>query len=207
MDWLKWHDQYNDPNSSLTRRLQTVQRRIAEALDRFPLGPIRVLSICAGDGRDLLGVLATHPRAADAVGRLVEWDEHLSERARAAAPPSIEILRADAGISDAYAGAAPADLLLSCGVFGNVSDDDIRATIAGWRFLCAPDATVIWTRSGSPPDDARERVRQWVISAGFEELAFDGPPESFGVGVARMTGEPGAFRRGVRLFQFLNRVG
>jgi hypothetical protein len=207
MDWLEWHRQYDDPNSSLTRRLQIVQGRIAEALDRCPPGPIRVLSICAGDGRDLLGVLASHPRAADVVGRLVEWDENLAERARAAAPPGIEILRGDAGISDAYADATPADLLLSCGVFGNISDEDIRATIAGWRSLCAPNATVIWTRGVFSFGDLRDQIRQWATAAGFEELSFDGPPESFGVGVARMTDEPEPFQRGVRLFHFLNRTG
>ena len=38
------------------------------------------------------------------------------------APPSVEIVCADAGGSNAYEGAVPANLLLCCGVFGNVSD-------------------------------------------------------------------------------------
>ena len=45
-----------------------------------------------------------------------------------------EVVIGDAGISDAYEGACPAHLVLSCGVFGNVSPQDIRSTIASWRW-------------------------------------------------------------------------
>lgn len=205
MDWHRWHTSYDDPNSDMSRRLGVVQRRIRELLDTRPPGLIRILAMCAGEGRDVFGALESHPRAADVVGRLVEVDEQLAERAARRAPPGLEVVRADAGISDAYAGASPADLVLSCGVFGSVSDEDIRATIAAWRFLCTPGATTIWTRGRDVSDDSRPRVRRWVVEAGFEEVAFDGEPEIFGVGVARMVVAPEAFRRGVRLFQFGSR--
>ena len=64
-DWRAWHEEYDDPDSRLTRRLLVVQRYLSEALDRMPPGPIRAISVCAGEGRDLLGVLAVHPRAGD----------------------------------------------------------------------------------------------------------------------------------------------
>ena len=51
--------------------------------------------------------------------------------------------RADAGTSDAYAGAVPADLVLACGVLGNVTPDDVAATIAFLPRLCAPGAESI----------------------------------------------------------------
>src|SRR6266496_3901843 len=73
-DWHAWHDQYDDPGSNLSQRLAVVQRRIQHALVSRPLGPLRVVSICAGQARDLLGVLATHPRARDVTARLVELD-------------------------------------------------------------------------------------------------------------------------------------
>jgi hypothetical protein len=202
MDWIEWHDNYSDPDSSLSQRLTVVRRRIAEALDRSPAGPIRVVSMCAGDGRDLLSVLQSHPRAGDASGRLVELNPQLAERARAAAPATIEVVCADAGNSDAYEGAVPAGLLLSCGVFGNITDEDIQNTINSWPMLCAPGATVIWTR-GAFELDLRPQVRQWVRAAGFEELSFDGVNEKYGVGVAKMVraGEP--YRRGVYFFRFV----
>ena len=66
----------------LARRLATVQGMIGAALDSAPPGPISLISLCAGDGRDVLGVLPGHPRCADVRGRLVELDPELAERAR-----------------------------------------------------------------------------------------------------------------------------
>lgn len=60
-NWIQWHTKYEDLSSSLSRRLAVVRKRIAEALDQLPQGNIRAVSMCAGDGRDLLGVLADHP--------------------------------------------------------------------------------------------------------------------------------------------------
>ena len=202
MDWIQWHEHYKDPDSALSRRLVAVQKRIAEALDRFPAGLIRVASMCAGDGRDLLGVLQSHPREGDVSGRLVELNPQLAERARAAAPSTIEVVCTDAGNSDAYEGIVPVNLLLCCGVFGNITENDIQHTINSWPMLCAPEATVIWTRGSFEPD-LRLQIREWVKLAGFEELAFDGMNDTYGVGVAKMVraGEP--YRRGVHFFRFV----
>ncbi|GAC1435025.1 MAG: hypothetical protein NVSMB6_31930 [Burkholderiaceae bacterium] len=159
--------------------------------------------MCAGDGRDLLGVLPQHPRASDVGGRLVELDPMLAERARTVAPRAIEIACRDAGHSEAYDGVVPANLLLCCGLFVIVSDEDILNTIHAWPMLCAPNARVIWTRGAfSTGPDLRETVRSWVTLVGFEEIAFDGPPESYGVGVAKMVRAPEPYRPGVRLFTF-----
>jgi len=203
MDWIQWHMGYENPDSHLPKRLKVVRERIAEALDRFPAGPIRVASMCAGDGRDLLGVLENHPRAQDVSGRLVELDPQLAERARESAPPGIEILCGDAGNSDSYEGAVPVDLLLCCGVLGNITEQDIRNTIENWPMLCAPGATVIWTR-GAFEIDIRNQIREWVKNAGFEELSFDGASETYGVGVARMTQAGKPYQRGVYFFSFIS---
>jgi hypothetical protein len=40
----------------------------------------------------------------------------------------------------------PADVLLLCGIFGNVSDGDIRRTVQAVPALCRAGATVIWAR-------------------------------------------------------------
>lgn len=202
MDWMKWHENYDDPDSALSRRLAAVRKRIAEALDQSPAGVIRVVSMCAGDGRDLLGVLQRHPRAGDVSGRLVELDPRLAERARAMAPSTLEIVCGDAGNSDAYEGAVPVNVLLCCGVFGNISDADIQKTIASWPMLCVPGATILWTRGAFEPD-RREEVRRWVRLAGFEELSFDGANEKYGVGVAQMIRASEPYQRGVQFFHFV----
>jgi len=202
MDWIQWHERYEDPNWHLAQRLSIVRKGIANAFDQSPAGPIRVASMCAGDGRDLLGVLEHHPRAQDVSGRLVELDPQLADRARASAPSSIDVLCSDAGNSDAYEGIAPVNLLLFCGVFGNITETDILNTIKYWPMLCAPEATVIWTR-GAFDVDIRDQIREWVKDAGFDELAFDGPPQSYGVGVARMTRTGKPYQKGVRFFSFI----
>src|SRR5437867_2671389 len=87
VDWRTWHDEYDDPRSRMARRLHVVQTQIRAALDHSPSGPLRVISLCAGQGRDLLGVLADHPRRDDVRARLVELDARntalAEERSRA----------------------------------------------------------------------------------------------------------------------------
>jgi hypothetical protein len=158
--------------------------------------------MCAGDGRDILSVLKGHPRAGDVSGRLVEWDQRLVERARASAPAMIEVVCGDAGNSDAYEGAVPVNLLLCCGVFGNITEADIQNTINSWSMLCAPEATVIWTR-GAFETDLRPQIREWVKTAGFIELSFDGENEKYGVGVAKMVRASEPCRKRVYIFRFV----
>ena len=52
-DWYAWHDHYDEPG--LARRLAAVQQRISVALDQARPGPLRAISVCAGQGRDLIG--------------------------------------------------------------------------------------------------------------------------------------------------------
>lgn len=202
MDWTQWHTSYENPDSHLAQRLTVVRQRIAQVFDQLPKGPIRVASMCAGDGRDLLSVLQNHPRAKDVSGRLVELNPQMADRAREAAPSSIEVLCADAGNSNAYEGVAPVNLLLCCGVFGNITEADIQNTIENWSMLCAPKARVIWTRGSFEPD-IRNQIREWVKMADFEELSFDGVETRYGVGVAEMVRTGKSYQRGVRFFEFV----
>ncbi|HEX2484510.1 MAG TPA: alpha/beta hydrolase, partial [Myxococcota bacterium] len=134
-DWSDWHRAYDRPGSFLALRLAVVQMRIREWLASAPPGPLRAVSLCAGEARDLLGALGGHERARDVRARLVELDGRNAAAARSAAARSslaaVEVVEADAGVTDAWKGAVPADLVLACGVFGNVSDADIEATVAG----------------------------------------------------------------------------
>jgi len=206
-DWRQWHEQYDDHDSSLSKRLQVVQQLIGFTLEEARAGPMRAVSICAGQGRDLLGVLATHPRRDDVSGRLVELNPDLAAAARTAASVAglggIEVVEGDAGLIDAYAGAVPADLVLCCGVFGNISESDIHATVSGLPMLCAPGATIIWTRGRRPPD-LTPTIRGWFAEAGFSELDFVAPDDDqYGVGRNWWPGEAGELVTGRRLFTFL----
>jgi hypothetical protein len=205
VDWRAWHDDYADPDSALGRRLAVVQAQVRVALDRMAPGSVRAISVCAGQGHDLIGVLAGHPRRADVKARLVELDEHNTQLARYAVEEAdlrgVEVVVADASMTDVYEGAVPADLVLLCGVFGNISAEDIAHTVSQLPRLCAPEATVIWTRHRQPPD-LTSYIRETFARAGFGELAFeDSPP--FGVGVNRLLAAPRPFVGGIQLFEFV----
>jgi hypothetical protein len=203
--WSQWHSAYDDPSSSLRARLAVVRLRLRDAVAGCPPGPVRLLSLCAGQAHDVAD-LAGHPRAVDVTGRLVEADPDNARRAagavHAAGLAGLDVATGDASTTDAWAGAVPADVVLACGIFGNVSDDDVRTTVATLPQLCARGATVVWTRHRRRPD-LTPAVRGWCTEAGFVEVAFDSAgPEGFAVGTARLLAEPLPFVPGIRMFTF-----
>jgi hypothetical protein len=174
-DWVEWHRAYEDPASGLSARLRSVRGHLARAIDQAA-GPVRLVSLCAGQGHDVLGVLENHPRRGEVAAVLVEAEPRNAElarrRAAAAGLDQVHVRQADASRPECFAGALPADVLLLCGIFGNVSEADIERTAAAAPALCAAGATVIWTRHRRPPD-LTPRIRAWFTDAGFEEVAFD----------------------------------
>ena len=206
MDWQAWHDDYDRPDSNLARRLRAVQERIRLALDDCPPGPIQVISLCAGQGRDLIEVLTDHPRRDDVRARLVELDPRNAAFARAAAEAAglgqVEVVTGDAALTDHYRDVVPAELVLVCGLFGNITDIDIERTVDACTRLCATGGTVIWTRHRHTPDRV-PLICGWFEERGFERLWVSGPDAGFGVGVHRFGGEPRPLPRGACLFAFV----
>jgi hypothetical protein len=198
-DYLTWHEQYDDPDSSLSRRLALVRKVLRAELDARP-GPVRVVSLCAGDGRDILGVLAEREDAARVSVTLVEVLPELVERARSAATEvaaDVEVVTADAGCSETYVGRAsvPADVVLLVGVLGNISEADVAATVAAMPGICAPGATLLWSRGRSLEgvDDFVTPVRTAFCSSGFVEMGiqrFDVEDDRTVLGVVRFDGPP-----------------
>lgn len=205
-DWSAWHEAYARPGSGLGSRLDVVRTQIERRLDATSPDAVRVVSACAGDGRDLLGVLAGRADADRVTALLVEYDPELSARASHAAQAlsaQVDVRQADAAQSDVYAGAVPADLVLLCGIFGNVSDADVRATVEAAPQLCARGADVIWTRHRRDPD-LTPSIRRWFAAAGFDELDFIAPQaDHWSVGVHRLSGEPSPLEPGRHWFTFI----
>ena len=205
-DWLDWHRDYDQPDSALSRRLDEVRHRIFEALDAAPPGPLRAVSLCAGQGRDLIPVLATHPRGGDVTARLVELDPRNADLARRAAADAgltgVEVVTGDAAVTDGYADLTPADLVLVCGVFGNIDDDDIRSTVRHCASLCATGGTVLWTRHRRAPDLV-PTICAWFAEEGFVPVVVSSPADGVGVGAHRFTGTPRPLARGARMFEFV----
>jgi hypothetical protein len=206
-DWVAWHAPYDVPGSRLARRLAVVRAQLLQALDQRT-GEVALISMCAGQGRDVLPVLAEHPRRVDVRALLVELDERNADTARETAAQSglnrVEVRVADAALTENYAGYVPADVILACGIFGNISKEDIKRTVEQLPSLAAPTATVLWTRGRFAPDDRTpDEIREWFAAAGFEEVAYDAPEDSmFSVGMNRLAVEPRPFERGVKMFTF-----
>ncbi len=236
--WVRWHEAYEDPTSGLSRRLRAVQSMLRAALDeqppartapapapRDPNSPldshpqrIRIVSLCAGQGRDVIDVVATHPRGPEVSALLVELDPALAAfaRARAAAAGAgvaerIRIVERDASLArsyadadaDADAGAIPADIVLVCGVFGNISPADITRTIQAMRGFCVQGGQVLWTRHRRPPD-LTPAVRADFTAAGFTELDFEAPEGTvMAIGRHRLDGATTSFDPDQRLFEFV----
>ncbi|MDP9237783.1 MAG: SAM-dependent methyltransferase [Chloroflexota bacterium] len=204
-DWVEWHREYDDPSSRLSQRLRVVQAHLRSAIDAHP-APLRIISMCAGEGRDVIGVLAKHARRSDISARLVEMNPDIAEVARAAASlahlENIEVVEGDAGASDSYVGAAPAEIVLACGVFGNIVDEDVMRTVEHLPCLCAAGASVIWTRGREQARDIALTIRDWFNQYGFAEIAYEADATGFRVGVHRLAATPRPLEPGLRLFRF-----
>jgi len=203
--WLDWHRDYADPSSSLSRRRRVVQDYLRRILAEFgPAGsePIRLLSLCAGDGGDVLEVLASAPAVR---ALLVELDPELAERARRADLSNVQVLTADAGRTVNYADWLPVDVLLACGVFGNIGEADVRRTVGALPALLRPGGRVIWTRGrGADDTDASQPIRRLFADSGFVEVDFTAPDDArFRVGLHRLDRPPAALAElPAQLFRF-----
>ncbi len=138
--------------------------------------------------------------------RLVELDLDVAQAARSRAAElgldGVEVVTGNAGLSSAYEGLAPADVVLACGIFGNVNEADIRTTRRGLPQLAKPGAVVLWTRHRGAPD-LTPQIRSWFAEADFEEVGFDHEEgRRFGVGTQRFHGVTPAFDPTIRFFEF-----
>jgi hypothetical protein len=205
-DWHAWHQPYGDPESGLSKRLRAVQEQIGRALDRCPAGPIQAISLCAGQGHDLLGVLAAHRRAADVTALLVEQDPRNVAATRGSIAAGglagrVTVAEADAARTELYRDAVPADLVLVCGVFGNISDADVERTIGFCRQLCQVGGTVIWTRHRKSPDLVPV-ICGWFERYGFEQVWLSDRAEPFGAGAHSLAAPTEPLRYPDRMFTF-----
>jgi hypothetical protein len=204
--WNSWHDAYDDPDSWQSRRLVRVRERIRLALDAAPPGPLTVLVMVAGQGRDLIPELAVHPRRDDVTARLVELDARNAEAARSAARAAgltgVEVVTGDAALTDHYVGLAPADLVLICGLFVHITDEDIHEVVRHAPALTKRGGTLVWTRDHGHPDMVAQ-ISDWFAEQGFEKVWETGPDVDHAVVEHRSQRDPVPLAPGRTLFTFV----
>ncbi|MBN3508458.1 class I SAM-dependent methyltransferase [Mycolicibacterium nivoides] len=206
VDWHSWHEDYDRPDSALAHRLRAVQTLIKQALDDAPAGPLRIVSLCAGQGRDLLEVLAEHPRRDDVRARLVELDPRnaavAAETVNRHRLTGVEVVTGDASLIDHYADLVPADIVVACGIFGNITDEDIERAIGFLPQLTKTGGTVLWTRGRTVPDRV-PLILNWFDDRGFDLVWVSPPDVSYGVGAHRFTAHPEPLVPGEQIFTFV----
>lgn len=209
-NWNQWLKQYED-FPSLQARLRIVQAQITAALDDCPPGPIQIVSICAGDGRDVLGVLPNHPRRDDVSALLIDNELESINCGRTAAERSglakqMVFICADAALSENYAGNAPADLVLLSGFLGHLRHGDVLGLLRSLPMFCKPGGSVIWNRHLVLYDGRAQTsaIREWLAEIGFEEKQFEiTAPDGFAIGRVKFKGPSLPFDRSRVIFEFV----
>ena len=207
-DWKKWHTLYDDDQSGLAKRLRLVQDAIANSLPNDVLiDNYQIIDICAGDGRDLIEVLAHYPEKDHVHSLLVEIDERLATSSEKAASnaniQNVTVYTGDASVLATYRNVAAADLILLCGIFGNISNEDIEKTIKSLAQLSKQGTRVIWTRHLRQPSVVPE-IRNYFINHNFKELDYKTTADqSYAVVTCEFHGSPQPLNHKTKMFTFI----
>ena len=196
MNWSDWYKDY-ESFPSLQARLQLVQAQIVATLNECPPGEIKITSLCAGDGRDVIGALQNHPRRNDVSARLLDDDLESINRGREMAEQAglgeqLRFVHDDATRAKNYLGAVPADLVLLSGFLGHLRHEDVPRLIKSLPMLCKKNGWAIWNRhllihQGREQVSAiRDFFRQTKFAEVFYETTGVG---GFAVGRVRFAGE------------------
>ena len=207
--WSDWHRMYQN-NEALKTRLDLVRQTLRAVLDARPSGRIRLVSICAGDGRDVLEVVATHPRRSDIEAWLLDSDAPSVARGLTAVASlglarPVHFRRADAAAAQSYIDIVPADILLASGFIGRLTFGELEHFAACLPAFCNAGTELIWSRHvrGNQGVDI-SRVRELFRMHQFDERAFAiASTNGYAVGWQRFAGTAISLDPKMRLFDSL----
>jgi 16S rRNA G966 N2-methylase RsmD len=215
LGWRVWSDWPQEvyQQQSYQQRLSKVQEHFAECLDNVPRGPVRVLSLCAGDGRDVIGVLNSHPRRTDVSAWLIESNRQcvaicVRQAASVGLQKTVNFVCGDATLCVTYKNIATADIVLICGVWGHVAANQRAQLVAGIASLCKPDAAVIWTRGLVPNMSRMQEIQSHFAGLAWNKVRVSSTPDQrWAVATYRYSGPRHQLSKSGRLFRFRRRAG
>jgi hypothetical protein len=112
-------------------------------------------------------------------------------------------LNGDASLLRTYRDVIPADLILLCGIFGNISNEDIQNIINSLAQLSKQGTRVIWTRNLRNPDIV-PAIRDLFSTNDFREVDFRTTSDgSYAIGIYELKGLPQRLNDDARLFTFV----
>lgn len=189
-------------------RLGAVQSHLTDCLDDAAPGPLRLVSICAGDGRDVIGVLESHPRRADVEAWLVELDRKSVESGRKSAEAKgltdrVTFINGDATDYATYSNILPCDIVMMCGVLGHVRPSERAEMVKKAARFCKPGGAIVWTRGVKQGRSRLAEVERLFDHAICEKVRTSvTPDEKWGVVTHRYVGQPHMSPSGGRIFTF-----
>ena len=195
------------------QRLLVVQEQLAECLNIALCSPGHILSICAGDGRDVIGVLRSHPRRRDVAAWLVELDRQsvaggVRRATEAGLANTVTFLNDDATDYATYKNIPPSDIVLVCGVWGHVPVVERAGLVRAITAFCTPRGTVIWTRGVSKGLAQLHEIQSHFIGPSWEEVRLHLTPDNrWGVATHRYYGPPVERPESGRIFNFQRTAG
>jgi hypothetical protein len=195
------------------QRLQAVQEHLRSTLNNLPAGPLSLISLCAGDGRDVIGVLRTHERRREVSAWLVELDRQsvaagIEETSIANLHDAVQFINGDATDYATYQGIAPADVVLACGVWGHVPAQERASLVGALAGLCKPRGIVIWTRGVSAGITRLNEIKMLFARTRWESVHTSiTSDKKWAVATYRNCGPPIALPEAGRIFNFQRHAG
>jgi hypothetical protein len=155
-------------------RLAAVQELLAERLDEAA-GPVRIVSLCAGDGRDVIGTLARRPRGEQVRAWLVELNRQSTLEGRryateAGVAEKVSFINGDATLYATYRDVPQAAIVMACGVWGHVPAPQRGRLVRALACLCQEGASVIWTRGVAKGMHRLEEIEAHFTAAPWRPL-------------------------------------
>jgi len=210
--WTGWPTEAYAQNR-YQQRLEAVQQHLIERLDSVPCGPIRLISICAGDGRDVIGVLQTHERRKEMSAWLVELDRQsvaagIRDASLVGLQDTVRFINGDATDYVTYQDIAPADIVLACGVWGHVPAHERVSLTSALAALCRPRGTVTWTRGISNGTARLDEIESLFVRPTWERMRITLTADKrWAVATYRYGGQSRLLPRTGRIFNFERHAG
>ncbi len=169
--------------------------------------------MCAGDGRDVIGVLRSHPRRSDVTARLVELNRRsvsagVRQANAAGLADRVHFVHADATDYATYDLVEPSDVVLVCGVWGHVNAGQRPSLVRALESLCKPGGTVVWTRGvAKSMTRLHDVLSRFPAATWSTERTSVTPDGEFAVVTVRRIGPARERPRTGRIFDFERNAG
>jgi len=210
--WRNWPARaYERP--TYRNRLGAVKQHLSESLDQAPEGEVTIISLCAGDGRDVIDVASVHPRRRDVAAWLVEADARSVAAGITLARgkglhKAVRFLPADATSYATYRDIPGADVVLLCGVWGHVPPEDRSAVVKACNALCREGGHVIWTRGLRRGSGRFEEIRAAFSGREWSEVRTTITPDTrWAVATNCLAASPSARPTSGTIFHFQTAAG